>query len=175
MLVSGKRAGQVGIGGLDLRPGVRRARCATTGAVGGISVNAARRVERRVRQSQVLLERMSRERERVLEVLGPVERGEMMEELHMLAEQAATVRRGSELLALTNDVIRLVEKRPALKEEFAVKARRTGNWGDLNNLLSDIQALEYANQIANSVERLGQAVDQELQKLSKQGNNGDHR
>ena len=138
-------------------------------------MDAARRVERRVRQSQVLLEKMIRERERVLEALGPVERDEMMEELQVLGGRAATVRRGSELIALTNDVLRLVKKRPALQEEFPVTVRRAGNWGDINNLLSEIQALEYANQIANSVEMLVQAVDQELQKLSKQGSNYDHR
>ena len=111
----------------------------------------------------------------MLKVLGSEEGIEVVDELRALADRAVTVRRGSELLALTNDVLRLVENRPALREEFPVKARRTGAWSDINNIVSGVQALEYANQIANSVERLGQAVDRELQKLSKQGSDNDSR
>jgi hypothetical protein len=143
--------------------------------MGESAVDAAKKVERRVKQSQALLERMTRERERVLEALGPAERDEVMEELHVLVGRATRVRRGSELLDLTNDVLALVKNRPALRKQFPVTSRRSGTRGDIDSILSEIQVLEYANQITNSVQRLGQAVDQELQKLSKQGSDDDRR
>jgi hypothetical protein len=138
-------------------------------------VNTVNVIERRVIQSQALLERMTREREQVLEALEPAEQDEVLEQLDVLGSRAAKVRSGSELMKLTNDILGLIKNRPALQKKFPVKFRRSGTRGDIDDILSEMQILEYANQIANSVQRLGQAIDQELQKLPKQGGDDDRR
>ena len=116
-------------------------------------------------QSSTLLDRMAQKPDEVLEALEPEERAEVMEELSVLNERATKARTASELQLLTNDVLRLVVKRSTLKERFPVTLRRSGSRDDINNILSEMKVLEYADQIANSVERLGQAIGEELERI----------
>jgi len=74
---------------------------------------------------------MSREPEKVLEALEPSERDEVVDELRVLANRAATVRKGSELLTLADDVLtRKGSKwlRSALTESARAAARSKGTY-----------------------------------------------
>lgn len=135
-------------------------------------MDAEYRAKKRVEQSQTLLERMAREPEKVLEALEPAECREVTEELRMLSDRASTVRSGSELLELAIAVIRFVKQRPALEAQFPVTVRRRGGTCDIDNLFSEGEVLEYADQIDNSVEKLGQAIDRKLERLPERS--GDH-
>src|SRR5215210_5530785 len=110
---------------------------------------------------------MAQEPEAVLKALEPMERGEMLDELRLLASRAATVRKGSELLALADDVIALAANRPALKKRFGVTVRRTGTQADIDVMFTETQVMERAAQIDNSVEDLGAAIEEELRKLAE--------
>ena len=128
-------------------------------------MNPVKRVERKIEQSQMLLERMGREPEKVLEALGPSERDLVLDELSALANRAATARKGSELLVLAEDVLRLVADRPALKERFPVAIRRAGTQADLDIMYTESQVMERAGQIDNSVVELREAIEEELKEL----------
>ena len=131
-------------------------------------MRAVKRVERRVVESQKLLKRMAREPGKVLEALEPLQRDEVVDELRVLAKRAATVRKGSELLTLADDVVRLVVDRPALLARFPVTVWRTGTQGDIDIMFSESQVMGRAAQIDNSVVQLGTAIEEEMQKLPKQ-------
>lgn len=128
-------------------------------------MNPVKRVERKIEQSQTLLEQMTREPEKVLEALGPSERDLVLDELRVLAHRAATARKGSELLSLAEDVLRLVADRPALKEQFPVTIRRAGTQADLDIMYTESQVMERAGQIDNSVVELREAIEEELKEL----------
>ena len=133
-----------------------------------------KRVHLKLRESQRLLERMTKEPQQVLEVLRPAERGEVMDKLRELTDRAATVRKGSELMMLADDVLRLVTDRPALEERFPVTLWRTGGQEDIDIMFSDNWVLEHAAQIDNSVAELGKAIEEELQELPERTSDDAH-
>jgi hypothetical protein len=131
--------------------------------------------ERRVTESQTLLEDMLRAPDKLLEALTPEETREVMKELRTLSNQARMVRKGSELLALSTSLRRLVTRRRKLSKRFHVIKRRGGDWSDIDNLFSETEVLAYAYQIENSVEKLGQVIDEKLERLPKQSEDNDVR
>ena len=130
-----------------------------------MALNSVKKVERKIEQSQALLARMTHEPEKVLEALGPSERDEVLDELRLLADRAATARKGSELLTLADDVLRIVAGRPELKRRFPVTLRRAGTPADLDIMYSESQVMERAGQIDNSVVELREAIEKELKEL----------
>lgn len=128
-------------------------------------MNSVKKVERKVDKSLGLLEQMTREPEKVLDALGPSERVQVLDELRVLAERAAAARKGSELVTLADDVLRLVTDRPALEERFPVTVRRAGTQADIDILFTENEVMMRAGQIDNSVVELRKAIEEELKEL----------
>ena len=128
-------------------------------------MKAAKKVERKIEKCQGLLEDMTQEPEEVLKALEPSERGLVLDELRALADRAAAARKGSELAALADDVIRLVTDRPALWRRFPVKLRRGGDQSDIDVMYTESEVMVRAGQIDNSVVELRKAIEEELKEL----------
>ena len=71
--------------------------------------------EQSVEEALILLEQMSEDPNEILQVLDEAERAAVMKDLDVLAERAATVQSGADLLSLVDAIHRLVEDRPGLK------------------------------------------------------------
>jgi hypothetical protein len=82
-----------------------------------------------------------------------------------LADRAGAARKGSELVTLADDVIRLVTDRPALLERFPVKLRRGGDQSDIDVMYTESEVMRRAGQIDNSVVELREAIEEELREL----------
>ena len=67
-------------------------------------MRAVKIVERKLDKSRDLLMRMASDPEKVLEALKPSEVREVMGRLHLLTKQASAARKGSDLLAMSEEV-----------------------------------------------------------------------
>jgi hypothetical protein len=134
---------------------------------GGLALRTAKKVERKIEKSQRLLEDMTQEPEKVIEALAPSERDLALDELNALADRAGAARKGSELVTLADDVIRLVTDRPALLERFPVKLRRGGDQSDIDVMYTESEVMRRAGQIDNSVVELREAIEEELRELEE--------
>src|SRR5436190_17542894 len=72
--------------------------------------------EQSVEEALILLEQMSEDPNEILQVLDETEQFAMMQDLDVLAERAASIQSGGELLNLADAIHRLVEDRAGLKE-----------------------------------------------------------
>ena len=68
-----------------------------------------------VEEALILLEQMSEDPNEILQVLDKAEQSAVMQDLDVLAERAATIQSGADLLSLVDAIYRLVEDRPGLK------------------------------------------------------------
>ncbi len=71
--------------------------------------------QQNVEETLILLEQMSEYPNEILQVLDEAEHFSVMQDLDVLAERAATIQSGADLLSLVDAIYRLVEGRPGLK------------------------------------------------------------
>ena len=109
---------------------------------------------------------MASDPEEVIGVLRPSKVREVMGKLRMLSNEASAVRKGSELLALSEQVMDLVDNET--KARFGVKVRRTGTPADLDVMFTEEQVMHHAAQLDNAVVELGKAIEGQLEELDRE-------
>jgi hypothetical protein len=126
-----------------------------------------------VEEALILLEQMSEDPNEILKVLNEAEQSAVMQDLNVLAEQAATIQSGADLLSLVDTIHRLVEDRPGLKalllpEGIDVEqeqSQRTVTLGDQQVTTElDAYAQQRAPQIHNTVIECRTQLEAALQK-----------
>jgi hypothetical protein len=99
---------------------------------------------------------MSEDPNEILQVLDEAERSAVMKDLDVLAERAATLQNGVDLLSLVDAIFRLVEDRPGLKalllpEETNVEEERVQRTVTLGDQQATMELNAYAQQRAPQI------------------------
>jgi hypothetical protein len=142
-----------------------------------------------VEEALILLEQMSEDPIEILQVLDEAERSAVMKELNVLAERAATLQSGADMLSLVDAIHRLVEDRPGLKalllpegtDVAQERAQRTVTLADQQAAMEfNAYAQQRAPQIRNTIITCRTQLEAALQKKveaeqkSTQGKNHDN-
>ena len=116
--------------------------------------------EQSVEEALILLEQMSEDPNEILQVMDEAEQSAMMQDLDMLAERAATIQNGADLLSLVDAIYHLVEDQPGLKALLLLEgtdveeeqSQRTVTLGDQQATIElNAYAQQRAPQIHNTV------------------------
>ncbi len=133
--------------------------------------------EQSVEEALILLEQMSEDPNEILKVLDEAEQFAVMQDLDVLAERAATIQSGADLLSLVDAIYRLVEGRPELRalllpegtDVEQEQSQRTVTMGD-QQATTDLNAYAQsrAPQIHNTVIECRTQLEAALQKIADQ-------
>ena len=130
-------------------------------------------IQQSVEEALILLEQMSEDPNEILQVLDEAEQSAVMQDLDVLAERAAIIQNGADLLSLVDTINRLVENRPGLKalllpegtDVEEEQAQRTVTLGDQQVTMElNAYAQQRSPQIHNAVIECRQQLEAALQK-----------